>query len=98
MVFSVILRGLVAIKAETGQILKINTKSIHLFGYGLVAANRLKIAFMPGTIKLKTENNVVFVRTFKDSKEIRKIFEQFNNWIKEFGDKEKAYHFLIKIT
>jgi hypothetical protein len=51
---------------------------------------------MPGTVILMLQNKVLIKRGYKNSKEIRKAFEELDNYIKIYGKPEESYYFLIK--
>ena len=51
---------------------------------------------MPGTVILMLKKKVLIQRVYKNSQEVRKAFEELNNYIKIYGKPEEAYYFLIK--
>lgn len=51
---------------------------------------------MPGTVILMLKKRVLIQRVYKNSNEVRKVFEEMNEYIKIYGKPEEAYYFLIK--
>jgi hypothetical protein len=51
---------------------------------------------MPGIVTLMLKKKVLIKKGYKNSREVRKAFEELNNYIKIYGKPEEAYYFLIK--
>jgi hypothetical protein len=51
---------------------------------------------MPGTVILMLQKKVLIKRGYKNNIQVRKAFEELNNYIKIYGKPKEAYYFLIK--
>jgi len=51
---------------------------------------------MPGIVTLMLKKKILIKRGYKNSSQVRKAFEELNNYIKTYGKPKEAYYFLIK--